>query len=667
MKNLRNPFTTLYVTERMDEAKFPALFSTTMVPLVTSLFEQGNVVVKGTQGSGKSMLLALLKTSVRVAYAKSSKHNFPVQDIELNQFIAAGINLSTNQALRTVDRWRKDSDDNSLLTHSFIDYVNSWILRDLLESLDLLTRSPELLWEPLKLGGSREELNEAITSFDSFKIVSAYLEGSPTIQSVLSSFTKRIDTYLGFFNGRPKELPQEIYESQTLSLGQPIADAVVMLQEKNAIAKNTRVLISIDQFEQLLELEESLPDRPYRFIRETIDLAMHRREPTISFRVGTRPYAWHEASGESLRDFHLINLDEMLQKTEHGNRLIFTALANDVFERRLRLFGYDFLCKSNDPISDVMGPYSLPKERVDKIGRRADWTKKIATPTNLTHDQQQEVRRIAKTDPLDAKLAVAWFLQEQAKIEGASFGGDVKNLPWNQEKKKWWKKERNWIAMLHLAADSSQRIVLHGKKDIIDLSSSNILVFTSICQFIWNCWIKELVAKNKDPESETPISWILQNDGINQASREWRNKVRSEGLLGSDLAAFIDQMANWLRKSMLDDVKMSYPGGNGISLANRDLAKYPKAEGILDEGSGRGFLMQRKHTPKTASRGESTKWYLHPILAPYYKLTITQTKEPRYLKAQELEQWLKKAGIVATEQQLELPGMSDRSVSDGND
>ena len=107
MKNLRNPFTTLYVTERMDESKFPSLFSTTMVPLVTPLFEQGNVVVKGTQGSGKSMLLALLKTSVRVAYAKSEKHDYPVEDPELNQFIAAGINLATNQALRTVDRWKK--------------------------------------------------------------------------------------------------------------------------------------------------------------------------------------------------------------------------------------------------------------------------------------------------------------------------------------------------------------------------------------------------------------------------------------------------------------------------------------------------------------------------------------------------------------------------------
>ena len=667
MKNLRNPFTTLYVTERMDESKFPSLFSTTMVPLVTPLFEEGNVVVKGTQGSGKSMLLALLKTSVRVAYAKSETHDYPVEDGELNQFIAAGINLATNQALRTVDRWKKGSDDNSLLTYSFVDYVNSWILRDLLESLDLLTSSPDLLWKPAKLGGKKTDLEDAVASFNSFKIVSAYLHGEPTVKTVLSSLTKRIDTYLGFFNGRPKELPAEIYDSQTLTLGQPIADAVTLLQDRGAISKKTRVLISIDQFEQLLELEESLPDRPYKFIRETIDLAMHRREPTISFRVGTRPYAWDDSSSESLRDYHRINLDEMLQKTEHGNRMIFKTLANDAFKRRLKLFGYDFLCQSDDPISDVMGPYSLPRKRVEKIGRKTDWSKQIKTPKDLTEHQEQEVRRIAEVAPLDAKLAVAWFLQKQEEIEGASFGGEVSDLPWNLNEKKWWKKERNWIAMLQLAADSRQRIVLHGKKDIVDLASANILVFTSICQFIWNCWIKDLVSKNKDPASETPINWTLQNDGINQASREWRNKVRDEGLLGTDLAAFIDQMANWLREGMLNDVKMSYPGGNGISLADQDLKSNPKAEAMLEEGCGRGFLIQRKHTSKSASRGESTKWYPHPILAPYYRLTITQTKEPRYLKAYQLNDWLKKAGIIAPDHQMRLPGISDSTKSDGND
>ena len=33
----RNPFTTLYVTERLDQAKFPALFSPMLVPYMAPL------------------------------------------------------------------------------------------------------------------------------------------------------------------------------------------------------------------------------------------------------------------------------------------------------------------------------------------------------------------------------------------------------------------------------------------------------------------------------------------------------------------------------------------------------------------------------------------------------------------------------------------------------
>jgi hypothetical protein len=95
VKTHRNPFTTLYVTERLDQADFPALFSPVLVPHITPLFEAGSVVVKGTQGTGKSMLLALLQTEVRLAYAESQAHEYPIDDPKLCQFICAGINLST--------------------------------------------------------------------------------------------------------------------------------------------------------------------------------------------------------------------------------------------------------------------------------------------------------------------------------------------------------------------------------------------------------------------------------------------------------------------------------------------------------------------------------------------------------------------------------------------
>ena len=100
MQQHQNPFTTLYVTERMDKGEFPALFSPVLVPQALSLFQDGNVVVHGTQGTGKSMLLALLRTDIRLAFEETKNIEFPVHDKKLCQFISAGINLATNQALR---------------------------------------------------------------------------------------------------------------------------------------------------------------------------------------------------------------------------------------------------------------------------------------------------------------------------------------------------------------------------------------------------------------------------------------------------------------------------------------------------------------------------------------------------------------------------------------
>ena len=79
MSNLRNPFHTLYATEGINELDFPAIFSPTLIPLVLPLFQPGNVMLSGTQGTGKSMLLALLDTDIRLAFWKHEKHSFSVR------------------------------------------------------------------------------------------------------------------------------------------------------------------------------------------------------------------------------------------------------------------------------------------------------------------------------------------------------------------------------------------------------------------------------------------------------------------------------------------------------------------------------------------------------------------------------------------------------------
>lgn len=650
MTTRRNPFTTLYVTERLDQADFPALFSPVLVPFVTSLFEAGNVVVEGTQGTGKSMLLALLQTQVRLAYAESMEYTYPIEDKAVCQFISAGINLATNQALRPVARWKKDDANcEDELRLCFIDYANTWIVRDLLQSIDLLISRDRLLWKPMNLGGNRKKFESAIKVLVNSGDIPLSSDHPPTIQGVVDSLSDRISRYLKYFNGRPKDLPDDIRDTQTQSLGQPIADVVTVLKLEGCLKHSTRVLIMLDQFEQLLEMEASLPNRPYRLLRDTIDQALHRREATLSFRIGTRPYAWQQPEGEALRDYLRLDLDGMLARREHGNRYLFSNLASDVFSRRLKAYGYETIAECKDPIKMVFANYPKPKERVNSIGPNTDWSTKISIPDEVDNTIKTRLREIAKTNPLEAKLGVAWAIQNSKTCTASDFSLNIDELPWNRiNQKRWWKKERIWLAILQLAADNRQKIVFYGKKDILDLSGGNILVFASICQHIWECWIRSILnPKNQSThwEDNLPIDRILQTEGILAASNTWHRKISEETWIGDTLLLFMDEMGNWLRSKLIRDNPMSYPGGNGFSLANRDLNTFPHVRQLLSEASGRGFLLQRKHTPKVRDRGESKKWYPHPILTPYYELTLNHTKEPYYLNAQDVDSWLDRAGV----------------------
>src|SRR5438270_12968672 len=130
-----NPFNELYVTETVAPRDFVTLFSPTLIQDALSLFQPGNVVVKGVQGSGKSMLLNLLKTDIRLAYAKADQA-LPLPP-SLSRFIGAGINFIRSGAIdfgqRATDAHK--STDMQRLPLYFADFFNYWVVYDLLNSL----------------------------------------------------------------------------------------------------------------------------------------------------------------------------------------------------------------------------------------------------------------------------------------------------------------------------------------------------------------------------------------------------------------------------------------------------------------------------------------------------------------------------------------------------
>src|SRR5580700_6945212 len=92
-----NPFQVLYVTDSPDPNVFVQLFSDYPVRFSHPLFRPGHVVLKGTQGSGKSMLLNLLRPQIRLAYHKTGAP-LPLPS-NVRSFVGAGINLTLSGIL----------------------------------------------------------------------------------------------------------------------------------------------------------------------------------------------------------------------------------------------------------------------------------------------------------------------------------------------------------------------------------------------------------------------------------------------------------------------------------------------------------------------------------------------------------------------------------------
>src|SRR5207247_10313072 len=86
-----------YVTATPAPRTFVARFSSVPVRRALALFRPGHVVLKGTHGSGKSMLLNLFRPQIRLAY-QSATAEFPVPK-SLRRFVGAGINLRSSVAL----------------------------------------------------------------------------------------------------------------------------------------------------------------------------------------------------------------------------------------------------------------------------------------------------------------------------------------------------------------------------------------------------------------------------------------------------------------------------------------------------------------------------------------------------------------------------------------
>src|SRR6185437_1397557 len=248
-----NPFNELFVAETVTSPDFVDLFSPSLLPATGALFLPGNVVLKGVQGSGKSMLLNLLKPEVRIAYERRAKP-FPLRG-RYAQFIGAGINLTTSNAIafgqRTIDQWGEEK----VLPIYFGDFLNCWVVFDLLQSIESLgdglskasVRNIDLRTDKELLNAYAQNLARSQCWFGYFNGVASYRDFKRRLES-------RINSYLGFLNFNTHAIPEEIRKTKTI-IGEPIARAAELLRTQRIISESVHVLVRIDQHEELFRLE----------------------------------------------------------------------------------------------------------------------------------------------------------------------------------------------------------------------------------------------------------------------------------------------------------------------------------------------------------------------------------------------------------------------------
>lgn len=651
-----NPFQLLYFTESISDEEYTKLFSPVLINEALAIFQPGTIVLEGVQGSGKSMLLALLKPEIRFAYLKDDIP-FPVPQ-EFSRFLGAGINLLRSGAIDFGARMAKDFTELQCkhLVTLFGDFVNFWIIDDILQGLDIYGANQTLASE-LQIDCSKNALKRFVNHVKSKECWFDSLRGATDYSSLRSTIKKRINEYRRFLRGH-STINESISNTSTIA-GEPISQVIRSARESGVIPNDLHVFIRVDQCEEMVRLEAKAEEHDLHIqFREVVNKMLGTRDSNVSYRLAGRRYAFRTsgetrmhgtiASLEDMRNFAVVNLDEILRRRENRKNWIFPKFANDVFRRRLKWSGYKFDDVEKELISVVLGGSLM------SIKEKVKCYTKNSTRFVLQMDDEwplsirQTLLNLLESDPLSAKLGEAWVRQQIKNKKEASLEYlHEDDYPWERESKKWWKKERLFLASLQIAAAQGQKLIWARKDDVINLSGSNILVFVTLFQHIWQAWLRSqpLSADWSDASLPCIESHYIQSEGIEEASDRWYDKLREE-TEGDSRRRFVSLLGILFRNGLRADKDMSYPGHNGISLSLNDLESDSGVYSILQDASVYGAMVDMKHTPKTKSRGESRKWYLHPVLAPHFQVPAMHTKEPMYVDVRRVRKWLEKAQVI---------------------
>lgn len=668
---LSNPFTEAYVSHTVSEHHFVQYFSPVLVVPSVAIFQAGNVVVRGTQGSGKSMLLRLLDPEIRIAYfevdpgEKSADTRYPVPP-ELRKFISSRVDLNKSGLLDIANTLpdKATSDDVSDLVKSFADFFNYWLLRGLLLSVSKIHKH-SAAFEDLVHSEKWDAFAVSLAQQDCWFGALSAVEDWTSLNQVIRD---RVVSYRAWANGNAS-IPENIQKSRTM-IGEPLSRAARILKESGVISEDTNVFVTIDQIEALWmqgDNKRALGEH----LRWEIHEVLGKRDDRVSYRIGVRRHDWGKGGSlamrdgrelEEERDFQKIDIDDLLRRGENAKGWAFRQLAKDVFRRRVKTAFASIKQppKELEKLERFFGPSPNPQELVAAAIKHPDPTgeKLLKLDSSWPENWRSAILRCYRKeipglpqlpskgylhDPLNALLLAAWGLQTGGK--GKSENNARRRLqeppespeeaPWNNEKQ-YWRKERYPQAVLQLISRHQQKMLWWGEAKVLSLCGSNILRFITICRETWDYWQR----LTDDPlqvadAKKAIVPSDIQSRAIAEASRKvYEALKRQPGQPAGDVRIrFLDQVASWLRIQLLEDKSMSNPGKNGFSLRLSDLKEHTGLRQLIEEAVGWGDLYEKEHTSKIKterSREPRRKYYLNPALSPFYELPEAHTKEPVY-------------------------------------
>lgn len=669
-----NPFHDLYLSEAISEDDLVRFFSPIIVEHSGVVFESGNVIIRGLQGTGKTMLLNLLRPELRLAYRRANVQ-FPVPP-RASQFIGAGINLRKCGILEFAQLIDKEITPKEFqeLALLFADFFNYWVVSDLIDSICLFYEAGDAdLKNEIGLKGSYERLDDFARKLSTDDCWFGALDGIDDLNSLKSKISERIANYRRYLNINVDELPLSITETKTV-IGDPILKAVDALRQTDVIDEKTKIFVRIDQYEQLTTLNV-LGTQYGTICQELIHKALGARDGRVSYRIGTRTHGWDERPAiyrtndvlERKRDFDIHDMDEIFRRRENRATWRFPEFAQDIFLRRIK--GSEYMEGGVVPsMGIVLGKSLTATSRADayvsnpESRRRLIEVAVLGLPSETPGNWIEYVKRLSAEDILSAWLASAWIRQKIVPKKGAISNVQPPSdgsLPWTD--KPYWQKERVQLALMQLASANRQAPMWSGEGDVLSLSDGQILLFLFIVQHIWDAWLRERRG-GKFNDFSFPIRQEVQSQGVREASSEWRSK-QTEGPNAFKRKTFVDALGERLYVSLTNDKSMSNPGANGFSIENGDLLANVEIRDFLMDAVSYGDLVQAEHTSK--KKGERrTKYYLTPILSPYFRIPSVHTKEPEYVTAKEISGWMQGTSAALTAKQIERKALKINEVQE---